>query len=188
MQGRSKRRLMFVATVALTAAALMAGCSSGDANPPGTTAPPPGATTTPTATAGPSPAPAQAAAPAPGLTVVPIADGDCPVDPSAPGVVTFVVTADDDTTPIELSYSAFRPESDPVVRTTSAVGPVVVVMQSNCGNQTASTPWTFTATSATPGSLACDMYYGGKHVAAGTAYAEGSTEPSTVDCSGHPGM
>ena len=168
----------------LAAAALMSGCANDSAPsaPPTTTAP----TTTPsTPSAAPQP---PAASPATGLTVVPTVDGDCPADPSSPGVVTFVVTADDDTTPIELSYSAFQPGGDPVVRTASAVGPVVMVMQSNCGSTTASEPWTFTATSTTPGSLSCDMYYGGKHVSADAAYAEGSTEPSTVDCSGHPGM
>lgn len=185
MQRRRKGASALVAMTVLAAAALTSGCANGTAPPsaaPDTTAPTTTASSTPTA---PQPA---AASPAPGLTVVPTVDGDCPADPSSPGVVTFVVAADDDTTPIELSYSAFHPGGDPVVRTASAVGPVVMVMQSNCGSTTASDPWTFTATSTTPGSLSCDMYYGGKHVSADAAYAEGSTEPSTVDCSGHPGM
>ena len=103
--------------------------------------------------------------------------------------LVFVVTADDDSTPIEITYSAFRPGEDPEVRTTTAVGPAVSLLQSNCGNQAASAPWTFTAASATGGSLACAVFYGGKLVKSTSDYAEGDVARGTaVDCTSHPGM
>ena len=96
---------------------------------------------------------------------------------------------DDDTTPIELTYSVFRPGADPEIRTATAVGPVVTILQTNCGNQAASAPWTFTATSATGGSLACAVFYGGKLVKSTSDYAEGDVARGTaVDCTSHPGM
>ena len=74
------------------------------------------------------------------LPVAPPAEpGDCPLDRSALGVVTFIVTADDDSTPIELTYSVFRPDSDPEIRSATSVGPAVTILQ--------------TADAATPGLL-----------------------------------
>ena len=180
-------RLGIAATTLLASSLLLSGCVAGPASTP-SDSPLPATTPAPSAEPTPSPtAPADGAV-ATGLTVVPTVEGDCAVDPDEFGVVTFVVTANDDTTPIELTYSAFQPGGDPVTRTASAVGPVVMVMQTNCGNLTASEPWTFTATSDTRGSLACTMYFGGKQVHADGYYAEGATGGGTVDCSGHPGM
>lgn len=103
--------------------------------------------------------------------------------------MSFIVSADDGTTPVELTYSAFRPNSEPEIRTTTAVGPSIVVLQTNCGNTTASSPWTFTATSATGGSLGCAAFYGGKLLTSDSDYAEGDTDRGTsVVCSAHPGM
>lgn len=180
-------RLGIAATTLLASSLLLSGCIAGPASTP-SDSPTPATTPAPSAEPTATPTAPGDGAVSTGLTVVPTVDGDCAVDPAAWGVVTFVVTADDDTTPIELTYTAFQPGADPVIRTASAVGPVVTVMQTNCGNQAASEPWTFTATSATQGSLACTMYYGGKQVKADGYYAEGATGEGTVDCSGHPGM
>jgi hypothetical protein len=180
-------RLGIAAATLLVSSALLTGCIAGTAGTP-SESPVPVETPAPSAEPTPEPGTRGDGAVAMGLTVVPTVAGDCAVDPAEHGVVTFVVTADDDTTPIELNYTAFQPGADPVIRTASAVGPVVTVMQTNCGNQAASEPWTFTATSATQGSLACTMYYGGKQVKADGYYAEGATGEGTVDCSGHPGM
>ncbi|MFE6965398.1 hypothetical protein ACFVAJ_09805 [Agromyces sp. NPDC057679] len=179
---RPTRTLLAVSSL-LAAAALLTGCTS--AGPVTAETTPPAVTASPTPTPTPDSSDGGTLA-APGLTVVPTVDGDCPADPSEFGVVTLVVTTNDDTTPIEIEYTAFRPGADPVVRTTQAVGPVVVLMQSDCGTQTASEPWTFTASASD--SLSCTMTFGSKRVASDDYYAEGSTDEATVDCSGHPGM
>ena len=92
-------------------------------------------------------------------------------------------------TPIELTFSAFRPDIGPEVRTVTATGPVVTVLQTNCGDPVASAPWTFTAAAQTGDGLACSSFYGGKHLASDSDFAEGdSARGASVDCSGHPGM
>jgi hypothetical protein len=178
------RILSGAAAILMTLTALTA-CSvagTGDASPsiaPETT-PPPSASAPPS-----EPAVPTGALPKP----LPAEPGDCPLDPSALGVVTFIVTADDDSTPIDLTYSVFRPDADPEIRTTTSVGPAVALLQTNCGNQAASEPWTFMATSATGGSLACAVFYGGKLVKSTSDYAEGDVARGTaVDCTSHPGM
>ena len=129
--------------------------------------------------------PGGAAAP----TVVPSEPGDCAFDAEAPGAVVLTVTADDATTPIELTYSAFREGAEPEVRTVTVTGPVVVSMQTDCGTPTATPPWTFTATSATENSLGCTSFYGGKVLVTDSDYAEGNAATgASVDCSGHPGI
>ncbi len=178
------RILSGAAAILMTLTALTA-CSvagTGDASPsiaPETT-PPPSASAPPS-----EPAVPTGALPKP----LPAEPGDCPLDPSALGVVTFIVTADDDSTPIDLTYSVFRPDADPEIRTTTSVGPAVALLQTNCGNQAASEPWTFMATSATGGSLACAVVYGGNLVKSTSDYAEGVVARGTaVDCTSHPGM
>ncbi|MFF2388127.1 hypothetical protein [Agromyces sp. NPDC058104] len=180
---RPTRTLLAVSSL-LAAAVLLTGCTA--AGPVTAETTPPTVTASPSPTPTPTPDAGTGSLAAPGLTVVPTVDGDCRADPSEFGVVTLVVTTDDDTTPIEIEYTAFRPGADPVVRTTEAVGPVVVLMQSDCGTQTASAPWTFTASASD--SLSCTMTFGSKRVASDDYYAEGSTDEATVDCSGHPGM
>ena len=129
--------------------------------------------------------PGGAAAP----TVVPSEPGDCAFDPEAPGAVILTVTSDDATTPIEITYSAFREGTEPEVRTVTVNGPVVVAMQTDCGTPTATPPWTFTATSATENSLGCTSFYGGKVLVTDSDYAEGNAATgASVDCSGHPGI
>jgi hypothetical protein len=134
-----------------------------------------------------APTPTETADPLAGAApnLVPTRPGDCAVDRGAHGVVTFVVTADDDTTPIDVTYSAFRPGVLPEVRTATVVGPSVVMLQTDCGEYGA---WTFTAASATTGSLSCGLFFGGMHLAHERYYAEGATDGGTVDCSVTPGM
>lgn len=124
-----------------------------------------------------------------GPTVVPSEPGDCAFDPDAPGAVVLTVTSDDATTPIEVTYSAFREGAEPEVRTVTVTGPVVVAMQTDCGTPTATPPWTFTATSATENSLGCTSFFGGKVLVTDSDYAEGDAATgASVDCSGHPGI
>ena len=178
------RHLALAAAVSLTAAFLLTGCAVGS----------PLAGPTPTSSASseetPTPEPSEPASVAiPGLTVVPHEAGDCVLDPTEFGVVSFVVTADDSTTPIELTYTVFRPGADSTMRTASVVGPVVTVLQTDCSDGVVSAPWTFIASSPTGNSLSCSMFFGGKHVSSGMDYAEGDvTRGTNVDCSGHPGM
>lgn len=123
------------------------------------------------------------------LVTVPSQPGDCAYDPSAFGAVVFTVTADDATTPIELTYTVFRQGAGPDVRTVTMTGPVVVSVQTDCGSQAVSSPWTFTARSATGNSLGCASFFGGKQLASDSDYAEGDVARGvSVDCSGHPGM
>ena len=97
-----------------------------------------------------------------------------------------MVTADDDITPIELTYTAFRPGADPEVRTATTTGPSVMLLQTSCGEYG---PWTFSATSATGGFLSCAVFYGGMHLKSASDYAEGDVARGTaVDCSSTPGM
>lgn len=179
------RHLAIAAAISLSAAFLLTGCTIGgpEAGPAPTSASPGEESPTPEPSESPS-------VTNPGLTVVAHEAGDCAVDPTEFGVVTFVVTSDDSTTPIDLTYSAFQEgaDADPIVRTVSVVGPVVTVMQTNCGNPAASVPWTFTATSPTENSLACTMFFGGKTVKADMDYVEGEARDASVDCTGHPGM
>lgn len=185
MRNDVRRRILpGVAAMLMTLATLTAcAAGGGDAGPSiaPETSPPPTETTPP---------PSEPTAPDAALPdTVPAEPGDCAVDRGALGVVTFVVTADDDSTPIELTYSVFRPDADPEIRTATTVGPAVTILQTNCGNQAASAPWTFTASSATGGSLACAVFYGGKLVKSTSDYAEGDVaRGATVDCTSHPGM
>ncbi|MET0726153.1 MAG: hypothetical protein ABWY36_07360 [Leifsonia sp.] len=172
-----------IVIVAAAVALALAGCSAPDTD----------AGAGPTASATPSEAPAPAPSPSPDPTAalpgtLPVVPGDCAYDP-AELVVLFTVTSDDDTTPIEISYSAFRPGVEPEVRTVTATGPVISILQTDCGVGAVSAPWTLTATSATGRSLGCTSFFGGKLVAHATDYAEGDVaRGDSVDCTGHPGM
>lgn len=150
------------------------------------TIPAPTVTTTTTVTATPTtPAPTTTAA----AKTVPVEPGECPFDPAGGGAVAFTILADDDTTPITLTWSSFRPEGEPVIRTATVVGPVISILQSDCGSGIASHPWTFTATSATGGGLSCVTSYGGKIISTKSDFSEGDiARGDSVDCSGHPGM
>ena len=184
MRNDVRSRMSLAAAALLVSAAALTACSATDSAPgaspvaPETTPPVDTMTTTPTESAGP---------PAYELpNTVAAQPGDCPLDPAAPGVVTFVVTADDDITPIELTYTAFRPGSDPEVRTATTTGPSVMLLQTSCGEYG---PWTFSATSATGGSLSCALFYGGMQLKSASDYAEGDVAGGTaVDCSATPGM
>jgi hypothetical protein len=179
-----------VGAAAVAAAMLLAGCAN--SVPPA--ASPLAPATNPVASATPSPTPESDASESPvagsdAPSVVPAEPGDCELEPDSPGAVLFVVTADDAVTPIELTYSAFRPDGTPEIRTATATGPVVTVLQTNCGDPVASAPWTFTAAAQTGDGLACASFYGGKHLVSDSDFAEGDAAAGvSVDCSGHPGM
>lgn len=114
--------------------------------------------------------------------------GDCPVDPAEPGLVAFVVTSDDDTTPIELTYPVFRSDGTQQVRRMTQPGPAVTVLQADCTDGVSDGPWKFVAEAAT-GSLACALFFGGTLVASDSGSAEGTAGDGVrADCTGHPGM
>jgi hypothetical protein len=114
--------------------------------------------------------------------------GDCPVDPAEPGTITLVVTSDDDATPVEVTYPAFREDGTQLVRRMTQPGPVITVVQSDCTGGAGGGPWSFVAT-AERGSLACALFFGGRLVASDSAFAEGGAdEHVSADCTGHPGM
>lgn len=126
------------------------------------------------------------------LRVPPSQRGDCPVDPAQPGVITFVVTSDDDSTPVEVTYPVFRTDNTEQVRRMTQPGPVITVLQADCTDGVVDGPWAFVAT-ADSGSLACALFYGGKLVASDSASGEGDATGGTesgvrADCTGHPGM
>lgn len=112
--------------------------------------------------------------------------GDCPVDPAEPGVITFVVTSDDDTTPVEVTYPVFRVDGSELARRMTQPGPVITVVLADCAGAGGG-PWRFLAT-AEQGSLACALFYGGKLVASDSAMADVAGEGVRADCTGHPGM
>lgn len=184
----TRGRAPLVGAVAIAAAVLLAGCAN-DVPP---SASPLAPATNPVASATATPEPEASETPVASSrapSVVPADPGDCEFEPDSPGAVVFVVTADDAVTPIELTFSAFRPDGGPEARTVTATGPVVTVLQTNCGDAVASAPWTFTATAPTGDGLACSSFYGGKHLASDGDFAEGDTaRGASVDCSGHPGM
>ena len=176
---------------AIVGALALAGCAGSGGGQPASESPTGSATSAATATAD-APAsepPAAGDGSAVALVTVPSQPGDCVYDPTVFGAVVFTVTADDATTPIELTYTVFREGAGPDVRTVTMTGPVVVSVQTDCGSQAVSSPWTFTARSATGNSLGCASFFGGKHLASDSDYAEGDVARGvSVDCSGHPGM
>ncbi|WP_308796285.1 hypothetical protein [Agromyces silvae] len=102
--------------------------------------------------------------------------------------MTLVVTSDDDTTPIEITFPVFRGDGTQQVRRMTQPGPVVTVVQADCTDGVTDGPWGFVAEAAS-GSLACALFFGGKLVASDSASAEGGSESGVrADCTGHPGM
>lgn len=172
--------LSAVIFMALTA---LAGCATGDA----TAVARESARSSAPAVTLPSPSPS--IAPPDSLPNIPVTlPTDCKLDTAAAGVVTFIVTADDNSTPIDLAYTVFQQDREPEIRTATSKGPSVVVLQSNCGSTTSASPWTFKATSLTGGSLGCATFYGGKLLASTSTFSEGEAGSETsVDCSAHPG-
>ncbi|MRG58411.1 hypothetical protein GE115_00760 [Agromyces sp. CFH 90414] len=170
--------------VAIVAAIAMAGCSVPEGGPdaPSTTAP---------AASPPSSTPWEPQIPDPtvAVNVVPAQMGDCPVDPAAHGLVAFVVTSDDDTTPVAVTYPVFRADGSRHVRRMTQPGPVIAVLQTDCTDGVVSSPWEFRATADSGGSLSCTLTYGGKRVVSDSDFVEGDLDPGLeVDCTGHPGM
>jgi len=153
---------------------------------PAPTATPPAATPAPT----PSPEPAPSATLP--RTIHPLPD-DCQLSADVGDhsqVVTFVITSDDDTTPIEITYPGYLPDSAaPEARTVTAVGPVITILGSTCGDGPESEPWPFIATGTSGVHLSCSAFFGGKLIRSASYYAEGDTVNDLVaDCTSHPGM
>jgi hypothetical protein len=125
-------------------------------------------------------------------TILPL-PGDCELSVDVGDrsqVVTFVITSDDDTTPIEITYPGYLPDSAaPEARTVTMVGPVITILGSTCGDGPESEPWPFIATSTSGEHLSCSAFFGGKHIRSASYYAEGDTVNDLVaDCTSHPGM
>jgi hypothetical protein len=178
-------------TVAATAAALLlpsllTGCVvdggwlGGPAAPTTSTEAP---ATTATAASTPAPEP-----PATWPVNVPVQPGDC--DPQAPDalLVTFVVTAQDPSAPIEISYPGFTPSVSGEPRTITTTGPVVTILGNDCGPGVATEPWTFTATGEVGYALSCAVFFNGFPLRADSDYVEGPARAASVDCTGRPGM
>ncbi|WP_350349925.1 hypothetical protein ABIQ69_08520 [Agromyces sp. G08B096] len=161
------------------------GCTTTAPGPAETT---PGPATSPTSASSTPQAwdPGDIPDPSSALEVLPAQRGDCPVDPGAADVIAFVVTSEDDTAPVELTYPVFRSDGTQLVRRMRQPGPVLVVLQSDCTGGAASDLWHFLAASEGTGTLACSLFIAGRHVASATGVAEGGAG-ARADCSGAPG-
>jgi hypothetical protein len=181
---RSRRQFRAAAVSAGSAVLVLAGCTlGGSPGGPAEASAPPDASARPTSTPW---DPGDVPDPSGTLTMPPAQRGDCPVDPAEPGVITFVVTSDDDTTPVEVTFPVFRVDGSELARRMTQPGPVITVVLADCAGAGGG-PWRFFAT-AEHGSLACALFFGGKLVASDSAIAEGSTDGVRADCTGHPGM
>src|SRR4029453_19626069 len=100
---------------------------------------------------------------------------DCTVDASdAARLVTYVVTVDDDSTPIEITYPRVPPSESGRPRTITAVGPVVTIFGTDCGPGIATEPWPFTASGDVENRLSCAVFFGGGLLTVKRAYSEGA--------------
>ncbi len=102
--------------------------------------------------------------------------------------MTYIVTVDDDSTPIEITYPSFTPSESGLPRTITAVGPVVTIFGVDCGPGIATEPWPFTATGDVESRLSCAAFFGGRLINVKSAYSEGAESGLSVDCTSHPGM
>lgn len=189
---RSAAWRVSVGAVLLGATAMLSGCTAaGETHPSGETSP------SPTASSGASEGvprsdapwdPGDLPDPSAAIHVTPAQRGDCPVNPADPGTITFVVTSDDDSTPVEVTYPVFRTDGTEQVRRMTQPGPVTVVLQADCTDGVPSGAWSFVATSRS-GSLACALFSGGRLVASDSVFDESpGADGVRADCTGHPGM
>ncbi len=100
---------------------------------------------------------------------------------------TYTVLADDSTTPVTITYTAFTTDGGTPLRTATVYGPVSSTTVYACVPAVSGGLWTFTATGTTSGALGCVLGFGGRIVARDSAYNEGALVPETVDCTGNPG-
>ena len=183
------RRAAALVAIVVLSSSLLTGCTSGtllygDARAPATEV---AATTPPADAPTPTPTPPEPASTLP-HTVGP-QPGDCPVDSSDAGhIVTFVVTTDDDTTPIEITYPGFTPSVSGQPRTITAVGPVITILGSDCGPGVATEPWQLTATGEVQSFVSCAAFFGGMLFNTGSGYSESADTGASADCTGRPGM
>ncbi|TFC98219.1 hypothetical protein E3T28_11500 [Cryobacterium sinapicolor] len=94
--------------------------------------------------------------------------------------------------PATITYTAFTQAGETPTRSETDFGPVVTLLAYAyayayaCVSDGSGGLWTFTATSTTPGALACVLGFGGRIVTRDAAYNEGLVAPETVDCTGNP--
>jgi len=119
------------------------------------------------------------------VRVPPAQRGDCVVDPADPDLITLVVTSDDDTHPVEVTYPVFRTDGTRQVRRMTQPGPVIVVVQSPCTTDSSAGTWTFTASAETR-ALSCALFRGGELIARDSAAAAGSEERVRATCPARP--
>ncbi|TFD33383.1 hypothetical protein [Cryobacterium cryoconiti] len=131
-----------------------------------------------------SPSPSPTPAPAPSASARP---GDCTSADTELPATSYTVLSDDATTPVAVTYTAFTQSGGTPTRSVTVFGPVATVLAYACVADVSGGPWTFTATSSTPGALGCVLGFGGRIVARDSAYNEGLLTPETVDCTGNPG-
>ena len=120
-----------------------------------------------------------------------VADSNCSNDPKA-RIVTLVVTTDDATAPVQISYAAFQQDGSPVVHTVTVHGPVITMQERFCGDGTAEQrrPWTFSASTLEMGDLSCAVFWGGRLMQSAQDTTADSDKAAnlTADCSSHSGM
>jgi hypothetical protein len=89
--------------------------------------------------------------------------------------------------PVPITYTAFTQAGGTPIRSETLFGPGATLLAYACVPEVSGELWTFTATSTTPGALACVLGFGGRIVARDAAYDEGLVAPETVDCTRNPG-
>ncbi len=171
-------RLRFAVTLPVLLTLALSGCA----------APGPGGSPSPSATDTAGPPTAATSTASPTATPTGTAEaGDCTAADARTAATTYTVLADDSTTPVTITYTAFTTDGGTPLRTTIVYGPVASTTVYACVPDVSGGLWTFTATSTTTGALSCILGFGGRTVARDTAYNEGALVPETVDCTGNPG-
>ena len=113
--------------------------------------------------------------------------GDCTGADTTSVATSYTILSDDSTTPVTITYTAFTQAGGTPTRSETLLGPVATLLAYACVPEVSGELWTFTATSPTPGALACVLGFGGRIVARDAAYNEGLVAPEAVDCTGNPG-
>ncbi|QEO12998.1 hypothetical protein FLP10_00135 [Agromyces intestinalis] len=122
------------------------------------------------------------AVPDPGgaIEVLPAQRGDCPVDPAATDLITFVVASGDDTRPVRVTYPVSRADGTLFVRRMTQPGPVLTAVLAECSDAGPARR-SYRAT-AEFGPLSCARFVGGRLVASDED--AGDADGARVDCTG----
>ena len=147
----------------------------------------PTATAAPATTTAPDPTPSPEPPPT-WPVIVPVQPGDCDPQATDAQLVTFVVTAQDPSAPIQITYPGFTPSVSGEPRTITTTGPVVTILGNDCGPGIASELWSFTATGEVGYALSCAVFFNGFPLRADSDYIEGPDRAASVDCTSRPGM